>query len=175
MVSQTSRPEASQNEVIEGEAAPRLSLWQRPGLQQLMKFCIVGASSTLIDLGGLALLLGLFGTDLWVACSTISFSLGVSNGFLWNRLWTFRAHASTGIAARTQYFKFFATNLIGLILNLTLTKVFLVLFTGQLEHGGNTHSSKILIAKLCAVPIVVIWNFSAAKFWTFRAPKNSAE
>ena len=29
----------------------------------------------------------------------------------------------------------------------------------------------ILIASLCAIPIVVIWNFSASRLWTFRAPK----
>jgi putative flippase GtrA len=64
------------------------------------------------------------------------------------------------------------TNLVGLFLNLGFTKLFLVLFTGQVLHGQNPDKKTALIASLCAVPIVVIWNFSAAKFWTFKKPKQ---
>ncbi|PQV62852.1 Putative flippase GtrA (transmembrane translocase of bactoprenol-linked glucose) [Abditibacterium utsteinense] len=139
-------------------------------MRQLIKFCIVGASSTIIDLGIYAFLLSAFPQMPWYFSQTISFCFGVTNGFIWNRLWTFQAHQA---GARKQYLKFFASNAIGWILNTGLQKVFLVYLTGQLVHSANPSSRTLLLAKLCAIPIVVIWNFMASRLWTFRAPKTS--
>ncbi|MBW3636036.1 MAG: GtrA family protein [Armatimonadetes bacterium] len=138
-------------------------------MRQLIKFCIVGASSTVIDLGIYAFLLHALPQVPWYVSQTIAFCFGVTNGFIWNRLWTFQAHQG---AARNQYPKFFATNVIGWALNLGLQKVFLVFLTGQLVHAANPSPSDLILVKLCAIPIVVIWNFSAARFWTFRAPAS---
>ena len=152
----------------------RPAFLQRAGVRQLVKFCIVGASSTVVD-KGLFFALMTFGEHnaprvAWWMWATASFCLGVSNGFFWNRRWTFRA-ARDHSSAHAQYIKFVFTNVIGLILNLSFTKVFLILFTGQVVHNQNPDKKTAIIASLCAVPIVVIWNFSAAKFWTFKAPK----
>lgn len=140
-------------------------------MRQLIKFCVVGASSTVVDLGILKLLLKFFPLVPWWVSQSISFCFGVTNGFIWNRKWTFQANKNG--AGATQYSKFVASNAIGLILNLAISKGFLILFTGQLAHGVNPPDEKILLAKLCAIPIVVVWNFSAARFWTFRAPKTT--
>ena len=138
-------------------------------MRQLIKFCVVGASSTVVDLGILRFLLLTFPLMPWWISQSISFCFGVTNGFFWNRKWTFEAEK--GGAGATQYSKFVASNVIGLLLNLAISKGFLILFTGQLAHGVNPAPEKVLLAKLCAIPIVVVWNFSAARFWTFRAPK----
>ena len=138
-------------------------------MRQLIKFCVVGASSTVIDVGILALLLRAFPAVPWWVLQSVSFCFGVSNGFYWNRRWTFEAtHVEP---ARLQYSKFFVTNVIGLALNLLISKGFLILFTGQMIHHSNPDSGKVLLAKVCAIPIVVIWNFGASRLWTFRAPK----
>lgn len=147
-----------------GAAPPKQS-----GLQQLIKFCIVGASSTVVDKGTLWFLLNALPLVPWWLCSTVSFCFGVTNGFFWNRHWTFRAHGHG--SARSQYRKFFLSNCIGWLLNLGFTKVFLVVFTGKVAHVQNPDPKHVLIASLCAVPCVVVWNFAAAKFWTFKAPK----
>ena len=148
------------------------ALLRRNGTRQLVKFCLVGASSTVIDKGTLWLLLNdvMPGTPWWIS-ATASFCLAVTNGFVWNRHWTFRArgHASVG----QQYSKFFSANVIGLLLNLGLTKLFLIVFTGQLRHvGGNPDAVTILLASLSAVPFVMFWNFAASKYWTFRQPRD---
>ena len=44
--------------------------------------------------------------------ATISFSLAVTNGFIWNNWWTFRY--AGGSSVRGRYVKFVITNLIGL-------------------------------------------------------------
>jgi len=143
------------------------SLLRRRGTRQLVKFCFVGASSTAIDKGILWLLLSMTPRTPWWISASLSFCLAVTNGFVWNRHWTFRARGHGSV--RAQYSRFVVTNLIGLMLNLGLTKLFLILFTGQLRHiGGNPRAIKILIASLAAVPCVTLWNFAASKYWTFR-------
>ncbi len=149
-----------------------LTLLKRPGVQQLAKFCVVGASSTVIDQGAKYVLLKLGekyapGVPWWV-WATISFGLGVTNGYFWNRRWTFQATSQAHGSAEAQYHRFVATNVVGLGLNLFFTKLFLIPITGQLVHSQNPDKMKVIIASLCAVPIVVIWNFCAAKFWTFK-------
>ena len=151
----------------------------RPGVRQLVKFCIVGGVSTVIDKGLYWLLLLLASRYAphtpWWLWQSVSFCVAVSNGFIGNRLWTFKVEHAPKISraeTRTQYFKFIVTNIIGLILNLVFSKFFLIALTGNMKHTNIDDPRVFVLASLCAVPIVVIWNFSAAKFWTFRAPKN---
>ena len=72
-------------------------LIEKPIVRQFVKFCIVGASSTLVDKGTLYALLKWAEANAphvpWWACATLSFCLAVTNGFFWNRRWTFQAGA----------------------------------------------------------------------------------
>lgn len=141
-------------------------------MRQLIKFCVVGASSTVIDKCIFALVRFLMPALPWWIVQSLGFCFGVTNGFFWNRKWTFAAN-DTGWS-RQQYAKFVFTNLIGLGLNLAITKLFLFRFTGQLVHPTNPDTFLNILASLCAMPIVVIWNFSASRLWTFRAPTPAA-
>jgi len=144
------------------------ALLQRRGVRQLVKFSLVGATSTVVDKGTLWVLLNdVLPRQPWWASATISFSLAVTNGFVWNRRWTFRAQDLAD--TRTQYTMFLASNLLGLLLNLALTKAFLIVFTGKvLQLGEHPDPNAVLIASICAVPFVVVWNFALSKYWTFR-------
>jgi len=100
------------------------ALLQRRSVRQLIKFSLVGVSSTAVDKGSLWLLLqGVLPGVPWAIGATLSYSLGVINGFLWNRHWTFRAreHGSVG----EQFFRFLSTNVVGLLLNLGATRAVL--------------------------------------------------
>jgi putative flippase GtrA len=151
-------------------------LLRRRGVRQLIKFCLVGVTSTFIDKRTLWFLLndGLPRAPWWVS-ATISFCLAVTNGFVWNRRWTFRTRTAATRSMRAQYWMFFMTNVIGLVLNLGLTNLVLVLFAGQLPYiGGNQHASDVLVASLSVVPLVVLWNFAASKYWTFRVVPDAS-
>jgi len=178
--------------LIEEEApkAATLTLWQRliqwKLLRQFVKFCVVGAGSTAIDLGVFAALLhyqvpALLGDAIRTSVggraaaillqlrvplmltNTVSFVLAVSNGFFWNRRWTFRTNDPT--CARRQYATFFAVNIIGFLLN----TVILVVLAHVLQAVGTPAQRAALLGKLAAVPIVAIWNFAASKFWAFAS------
>lgn len=121
----------------------------------------------MVDKGCLWFLLHLFPYVPWWFLASTTFCLGVTNGFVWNRRWTFRAHAHG--SARDQYSRFFLTNVVGLVLNLMLTKGFLIIFTGKLAFGDQNPDPKhTIIASICAIPFVTIWNFGAARLWTFK-------
>ncbi len=150
-----------------------LAFMRQPFFQALLqrrifKFCVVGASSTVIDKGIFWLLMTAYPSFPWWLSQSISFIFGVTNGFFWNRFWTFKSdeHASM----TEQYPKFVLSNIIGLALNLLITKGFLILFTGHAQHNANTDKMIILVASLCAVPLVVVWNFTASRLWTFKPP-----
>ncbi|MBC8102162.1 MAG: GtrA family protein [Cytophagales bacterium] len=169
--------------MITGNPAFASSLVARPGVRQLVKFCIVGASSTVIDLTIFNILLSLSVPPVFAVVG--GFIGGVSNGFYWNRRWTFKGRQ--GSMAK-QGPIFFATNLVGLTLNILVTTLALVVAAHY--HLTQTHFSpeetmRLILfrqadgqgfsrlalnaAKLCATVVVTAWNFSASKFITFKA------
>jgi len=170
--------------MISGAASSFASLANRRGPRQFVKFCIVGASSTIIDFAIFNVLLR-FGLPPAVALS-ISFVGGVTNGFIWNSRWTFKeAQRDT----KTQAPKFLATNVVGWLLNLMVTTIALVIAAHL--HLTRTHHTPaetlhlvlfraatneqgfsalaLNAAKLCATVVVTAWNFTASKFITFKA------
>lgn len=158
------------------------ALTSRPGLAQFIKFCVVGLSSFTIDIGLLNLFLYQFGWPLLVSKAG-SFLVGVGNGFYWNRRWTFRAQTGD---PRRQYPKFVLTNAVGLLLNLSIMTGTIVLATklglihqertpgeiAQLILRGEGRRAfnplTVNLATLAATVCVTAWNFTAAKFITFR-------
>ena len=158
---------------------------KRPAaVNQFVKFCIVGGSSFVVDTGLLFLLYRKFDVPL-AGAETIAFFVAVCNGFYWNRKWTFRDRQGD---ARAQYPKFLATNVIGWALNLTIMTLILIVasragWIGVHESAMETvrviamgqgkdvfPSWAILLSKCVATVFVTAWNFTAARFWTFREP-----
>ena len=159
------------------------ALSARPGLAQFVKFCIVGLSSTLIDFAIYNVLLRVGFTP--ALALTCSFLVSVFNGFYWNRRWTFRAMDGD---AKKQGPKFLMTNAIGWLLNLSVTTLALVLAAQwhltQTHHtpaetlhlvllksaNGDKGFSMLALnaAKICATLVVTAWNYTAAKFFTFK-------
>lgn len=157
--------------MIPAMSARASALIHRNGVRQLVKFCLVGASSTLIDKATLWILLNdVLPFAPWWVCATLSFCFAVTNSFVWNRRWTFRARGLASI--RAQYWRFVFTNVIGLLLNLGATKLLLIAVTGELLHrGANPQATDVFVASICSVPLVMLWNFTASKYWTFRVPR----
>jgi putative flippase GtrA len=152
---------------------------RRRGVRQFVKFCVVGAGSTLIDFGIFFLLIeivhlqGIVGSaDLARAIGVcIAFLFAVTNGFYWNSRWTFRARPGDP-RTRLRYAKFVLTNLVGLGLNVTVTLIVARLVPPALSSmltGVLRRDPAAFIGKVVATGVVVFWNFSASKYWTFRS------
>src|SRR5579872_297934 len=77
-------------DVADSIALPRSQpLHERKSIRQFVKFCIVGASSTVISFTIFNMLLQKYDFPL-VPAVTVAFLVSVINGFLWNRHWTFK-------------------------------------------------------------------------------------
>jgi putative flippase GtrA len=143
---------------------------KRRGVRQFAKFCVIGASSSVIDVGLLNVFTHLLHWH-WILAQVVSFSLAVTNGFIWNSLWTFRGTNTD--ASRTRYAKFYITNVAGLLLNLAVMKLVMFIMTGQLINRTNPDPFVLNVAKAVAIVIVSVWNFTASKYWTFRASPDA--
>lgn len=143
-----------------------LPLWERPAIRQFAKFCIIGFSSLLIDAGISAALT--YGAHLNPSLAkALSFLVAATNGFFWNSRWTFRGMG--GDKLHQMYLKFLTVNGIGFVLNLTIFKTVLFLFTGKFFGQVKPLFLHFIVATLTAAVCVSVWNFLANKKWTFNA------
>ena len=128
-----------------------------PIAKEFIKFCFVGVTNLAVDIvvyWFLTRALDLY----YFYAAVVSFCVAVTWSFLVNRRWTFR-HRGSDLGG--QYLKFFVANVISMIINLSLFYIFVDYL---LVHD--------LLSKVVVAVIVVFFNFSINKFWTFR-PANA--
>jgi putative flippase GtrA len=118
---------------------------------RVLKFCVVGGSSTFLAIAVYGALLA-FDVN-YMAAGALAWGVGVVNGYTWNRLWTFdRAEHQTSLLAR-----YVGVGLLGLGLN-----------TGLLALLHSAAGIDELAAELVALPVVVLTTFLVNRFWVFR-------
>jgi dolichol-phosphate mannosyltransferase len=139
-------------------AAPTLraratqALRRRHNWEQLVKFCVVGASGYVVNLGVYTLLLDWANFHYRLA-ATGSFLVAVTNNYAWNRLWTFR-HQRGHFAYQGLRF---------LIVSVLVYGANLALLTGFVESGLGK-----IVSQAIAVVLVTPLNFLGNKLWSFR-------
>jgi putative flippase GtrA len=149
--------------------ATRAGLAQSPGVQQFVKFCIIGFSSAIIDVGISYTLIYMFSFNATLA-KVISFLFAVTNGFFWNSRWTFQGMGSG--RRHEMYVKFLLVNCVGLTLNVLIFKSVLFLFIGKFIGQGKPDRLHFAMATIVAIVCVSTWNFLANKKWTFKPHAN---
>jgi putative flippase GtrA len=171
-------------------SAPLLSN-KRHVVFQFIKFCLVGAISTAINVKLFSVLMAQgLGVNLSHVCA---FSLAVTNGFFLNRAWTFRH--SRAHRMQQQYVMFVAVNVVGLALSWAVMRLVGAWLTHwDVSHawllqsapanflGGllNARSDQGIdavrlahsLGELSATPLCAVWNFTANRLWTFRGGRK---
>ena len=162
-----------------------ISLRERPGVCQFVRFGIVGASSTLVNFVCFNLLDHKIGVPL-LPSLTVAFLIAAVNGFSWNCLWTFKGGRTKAI--HIQSLQFLLVNLIGWFLNTSIVVVIVAhLTTKDMNILGTAQQYRhVIVAVLTgegshqygfwqlngalavATLVVMFWNFFANRFWTFR-------
>src|SRR5436190_21367956 len=133
----------------------RLGLRHPHNWMQLVKFSVVGATGYVINLAVYAALLK--GADVhYRSAAVLAFCVAVTNNFLWNRYWTFKA---TDGHAGFQAARFLVVSLFALVFNLIVLEV-LVSVAGVAKIPAQA------VAVLAATPL----NFVGNKLWSFRRP-----
>ena len=119
---------------------------------QLLKFCAVGATGYLVNLTVFAICVGALDLHHLVA-ATLAFVVAVTNNFLWNRYWTFRARRGH---AGFQVARFVAVSVIAFLFAAAILEL-LVSVVGVPELPAQA------ISIVAATPL----NFIGNKMWSF--------
>ena len=128
------------------------ALRHRGNWEQLVKFCVVGASGYVVNLAVYTLLLR--GLDFhYVPAAMGSFVVAVTNNYLWNRLWTFRRQRGHLVL---QGLRFFVVSTLALGANLIVLHLLVTAGLGE------------VIAQAIAIIVVTPVNFVGNKLWSFR-------
>jgi len=128
------------------------ALRRRANWEQLVKFCVVGASGYAVNLVVYTLLLR--GLDFhYVPAAIGSFLVAVSSNYLWNRLWTFSRERGHVVH---QGLRFFVVSTLALVANLVVLHLLVSAGVGE------------VVAQAIAIVLVTPVNFVGNKLWSFR-------
>ncbi len=143
--------------------------WDKHG-SAFLKYVVVGVIGTLLDVGLFTLLIAQTSLgNTWtghITAATLSFLVAVINNYVLNSLWTFQSKKTTD---KKQFSKFFLVSCLGWLLNVTFLSLFswaIAILIGSLPPLASA------VAKICASGVVLIYNFIANRFWTFREALN---
>nr|WP_236582879.1 GtrA family protein [Sphingobacterium multivorum] len=121
---------------------------------RILKFGIAGFFGLIIDFGVTYLLKEKIKINKFIA-NSLGFLFAVINNFFINKYWTFK---STNPQIMVEFLSFFCICTVGLL----LTNIILYLLNEKLKYN-------FYISKICSILFVMIWNFSAVYFITFKS------
>jgi putative flippase GtrA len=122
-------------------------------LLKFLKFCIVGASGMAVDFGTTWLLKEKARINRYIA-NSCGFILAATTNYLLNRFWTFQSENGHIV---TEYLTFILISVVGLAIN----NLVVYIISDRLKMN-------FYLAKLFAVCIVTLWNFTMNYLITFR-------
>jgi dolichol-phosphate mannosyltransferase len=127
------------------------ALRRRSNWEQLVAFCVVGASGYVVNLAVYAFVLHALGLH-YLLAAVCSFLVAVTNNYTWNRLWTFRAQRGH---VAYQGMRFLVVSTLALAANLVVLHL---LVTAGLDE---------VLAQAIAIVLVTPVNFVGNKLWSF--------
>jgi dolichol-phosphate mannosyltransferase len=128
------------------------ALRKRQNWEQLVKFCVVGATGYVVNLAVYTLLVRRAHIH-YIPAAAASFAVAVTNNYTWNRLWTF-SHQRGHVAY--QGLRFLVVSVVTLGANIALLRLFV--------HLGLDKITSQAIAVVLVTPL----NFVGNKLWSFR-------
>jgi putative flippase GtrA len=140
----------------------------RREFKRFAKFAMVGAAGSVTDFTVLNVMVQVFGATLLLA-NTVSFIVAVMQNFTLNRLWTFPESRTRD--ARRQLAQFAVVSVVGLAINLLVVMAVhhsLDYFWMSMFGPEAGYIVSYNFAKAFAIGVVLFWNFTANRLWTYR-------
>lgn len=136
---------------------------------RFVKFAVVGAIGSLIDIGVMNLMTQVFHLPLVIGGS-ISFVCAVINNFFGNRYWTYPDSRSKPI--HHQLGMFFVVNAIGIAIRIPILKYVeppLAKLFESLTHLSFDAADALAknATLIFAIGVVMLWNFFVNRYWTY--------
>ncbi len=123
--------------------------------QRFNKFCFVGLSGALVNLGLLYLLTEFVGIY-YLVSSIIAIETSIITNFMLNNAWTWRDRRKKGVLLR-RFFKFNLVSIGSLVINWSLLYV-LTAFSGLYY----------ILSNIIGIGVAALWNFLVNHYWTFK-------
>ncbi len=136
-----------------------------PVLDQFGKFAAVGTLNTLLDLGILNLLMfltGFYGGPPYVGFKTVSFIVGMTNSYFWNKLWTFQNKSPVTL---TEYLRFGALTLVGTFINVGVASLIVNAIGAPDGFDLRVWAN---VGAIIAVFSAMLWNFLSYRNLVFK-------
>jgi dolichol-phosphate mannosyltransferase len=127
------------------------ALRRRGNWEQLIKFCVVGATGYVVNLAVYTALLRGFDVH-YIPAAICSFLVAVTNNYTWNRHWTFRAQRGH---YGYQGMRFLVISTLALAANLVVLQLYV-------DAGLDK-----VAAQAIAIVLVTPVNFIGNKLWSF--------
>jgi len=140
------------------------------------KFCAVGASGVLVNMGFLALLADVLGAQANIAAA-ISIEISINTNFFINELWTFRDRRGGPSSQGKRWGQFHAVSFVGAALQWSIFVAGNACIAWRLGHSLDpvaavTHPPDIgawmYLSQLLGIGAATFWNFMANFFWTWK-------
>ena len=134
------------------------SLMRRKGeVLRFIKFCGVGLSGVLVNMGLLWALTELVGFP-YLASAAISIETSIISNFILNDHFTFRLRRAPGMKSFfNRLWKFNLVSLAGLVINMGILTLFTEVF--------NVY---YMLSHLCGIAMATLWNYLVNTSWTWR-------
>jgi putative flippase GtrA len=122
--------------------------------KEFLKFCIIGAINTGLNLAVLFTLVDFF--SMWyIYAAVVAFLVALSSSFILNTMWTFKQNIKYKVGRR--YSKFFIVSCTAAFINIALLYIFTDFF--RIYY---------MISQVMATMVTLMINFIGNKFWTYN-------
>jgi putative flippase GtrA len=154
------------------------------------KFCAVGASGVVVNVGCLALLADALVVQPNLAAA-LSIEISINTNFLINELWTFRDRRGPSGGVARRWARFHAVSFVGAVLQwsvfVALNAILAWILGAGAADGGTGRGVVAAItdppdvgrwiyaSQLAGIAVATLWNFTANFFWTWRRDKGAAD
>jgi dolichol-phosphate mannosyltransferase len=140
----------------------RLYQFKYAWLSEFFKFCLVGLSGVVVDMGIVFTLKNLFALDT-LLCAVFGFLFAVSTNYLLNRYWTFEQGRNTGIVR--SYLTFVGVSCVGFVVRLGVMSLFR-------RYTGLDEGYWYLLNNFIGIMVATVVNFIGSKLFAFSTQES---
>lgn len=130
------------------------TVFNKKNLFEFIKFALVGASGTILNILILWFLTEILGFY-YIISEIIAFIISGVNNYIWNKIWTFKESLYKKTLIKYLYFLFIS------IISLTVNVSILYLLVEFFDMW-------YILAEIFAIGCAFIFNYIGNKLWTFR-------
>jgi dolichol-phosphate mannosyltransferase len=138
--------------------------WYDGGIKRFLKFCTVGVSGAVVNLGLLAFFVEVAGMNkVWAQIP--AYEISILTNFAFNEFWTFSDRRTPGLQPfLMRALKFNLVSLVGWGINF-------VVYTLALKVAGIHY----IVSQMIAIAVAMMWNFFSNVLWTWKTKAKRSD